>query len=562
MAAENNGPVRVWGDLSSNYRVRKNSSGDTSSSSWRNTGSVNASSYIWRPWFALISGGLDLTLRESDSAGQATAEDQYITGNAQFDLFPTSRFPFQAYFRESRDEFDNQAFDRTIATTEYGLSQRYRSQDGTGNYSAEYDHDERDVDGQDQFVSESLLLRSINRYARQTLETDIDLDTVDNTATEEQAESYSIVLDHSYGRAASFTLDSLASNARIESDFTDSSSDVDTAQVSSFMSWRPRERRDLRITGSLRAAEARVVEQDMAIQPNGESESELANANLNQGLLYSYSDNLQLNESINLASLETNGEEVSTRSLSLGGRYSSDPMRFRLGNYNWTASSTYTSLSGDTGDETSLGNQFNHSLADTYSLDSGYQLRTNLTQSLSYDYESEREDEKRLDHSYSMTWSRAAINRQSQIRFFISDSREFNQDNDFFQLANLQYTGTNRLTRYTQLSGNATLQYTNQSSAGNRSERVATNGRLQYRQNRLFQKPGLTFESELLLSERQSDTDRLIQDSDEGTQMSWENSLVYRIGRLEASADLDFVKVGSDYDYIVEFEVRRFFGDL
>ena len=210
MAAENNAPVRVWGDLSSNYRVRKNSSGDTSSSSWRNTGSVNASSYIWRPWFALISGGLDLTLRESDSTGQATTEDQYVTGNVLFDLFPTSRFPFQAYFRESRDEFDNQAFDRTIATTEYGLSQRYRSRDGTGNYSAEYEHDERDQDGQNQFVSESLLLRSINSYAQQILETDIDLDTVDNIATEEQAESYSINLYLTYGRVTDITMDSQA----------------------------------------------------------------------------------------------------------------------------------------------------------------------------------------------------------------------------------------------------------------------------------------------------------------------------------------------------------------
>ena len=562
MAAENGGPVRVWGDLSSTYRVRQTSSGDVSNTNWRNTGTVNASSYIWRPWFALINGGLSLTLEETDETGQADANDQFTTGNVQFDLFPTSRFPFRAYFRESRDEFDNQAFDQTIATTEYGLRQQYRSRDGTDNYRAEYDHDEQDRDGRDQFVSESLLLRAVNRSARQSLETDLKLDKVDDLSTDQQGESHSITLDHNYGKASSFTLDNLASSSRIESDFFDSNSEVETAQVSSFMSWHPGERRDLRITGSLRAAETRTVEQDMAIQPRGEFESETENLNLNQGLLYSYSDNLRFNESINLGSIETDGEVVSIESLSLGGLYSSDRIESRFGNYGWNAGSTYSSLSGDVEEEESLDNQFSHSLSDTYLLDNGYQLRTNLTQSLNYDYESVREDEKRIDHSYSMTWSSAAINRQNQIRFFISDSRELNQDNDYFNLINFQYTGTSRLTRYTQLSGNATLQYTNQSSEGNRSELISTNGRLRYRHSRLFQTPGLTFESELLVSERRREAERLTQDTGEGTQVSWENSLVYRVGRLETRADLDFIKVGNDYDYLIKLELKRSFGDL
>ncbi|MBT8148046.1 MAG: hypothetical protein KJN90_14405, partial [Gammaproteobacteria bacterium] len=58
LAAQDRGPVRVWGELSSAYRVRESVGGDSENTNWLNTGTISASSYVWRPWFALVNGSL------------------------------------------------------------------------------------------------------------------------------------------------------------------------------------------------------------------------------------------------------------------------------------------------------------------------------------------------------------------------------------------------------------------------------------------------------------------------------------------------------------------------
>lgn len=118
------------------------------------------------------------------------------------------------------------------------------------------------------------------------------------------------------------------------------------------------------------------------------------------------------------------------------------------------------------------------------------------------------------------------------------------------------------MSRYSQLSGNTSLQYTNQRFERKRSEQTTSNGQINYRRNRLFQVLGLSFESELQLSERQTKAERLARDPDEDTQASWENSLLYRIGRLETRIDIDVIKVGNEYDRLFKIMLKRSFGDL
>jgi hypothetical protein len=563
MAAESGDIVRIWGDLSSTYRERESGDSDATLRNLRNTGTINASSYIWRPWFALINGSLSLSLDETDTSGQETVKDEYSTGDVQFDLFPTSRFPFRAYLIESRNEIDNRSFDQIVKSTEYGFSQQYRNEDGTGNYLADYENNEQDRGGQEKFQSESLLLSASNRFALHDLDTDIKLDTVDNTITSEEASAYLLTLDHSYGQATNFTVDNLLSTSRIETDLFESGSEVDVKQLSSLLSWHLLENKDLRLTGSLRVAETETFDVRKIVQADQEFETVDSNAiNLSQGLIYEYTDNLRLSQSINLNEIETNNRTTSNTGLSLGLSYASDNVVTGLGDYAWSFSSTYSRLSGDVESQEALGNQFGHSLSNNYSTDGGYQLRTELTQSLNYDYKDEDPDNKRIDHSYSATWSSSAINNQNLIRLFISDSRELNRDNDYFQLVNLQYSGSNRLSRYSQLSGNTSLQYTNQRFERKRSEQTTSNGQINYRRNRLFQVLGLSFESELQLSERQTKAERLARDPDEDTQASWENSLLYRIGRLETRIDIDVIKVGNEYDRLFKIMLKRSFGDL
>lgn len=562
LAVEHQGAVRTWGELSSTYRVRESGASDSKNSSWLNTGTISASSYIWRPWFALVGGSLSLSVEDSDSEDQPTSTNEFATGNLNFGLFPTSRFPFNAYFIESRNQFDNDAFGRDVTTTEYGVSQLYRSLDGSHNYRAEYENNLQDDSDQNEFVSESLLLSAGNRLGRHDIDTEIKLDAVDNSITDDQADSHSITLEHGYGEATNFSIDNLLSTSAADIDLFDSSSEVDTSQLSSFLSWHPRNRKDLRLTGSLRLSEVRLSRQSANAALNEAIESETEFANLNQGLIYQYSDNLQLSESINANTVESAGEEVFTASETLSARYSPDRFNIAVGDYGWTAITTYNNLHGDVVSEQSLDNQFSHSLLNNYSVEDGYQMRTNLTQSLNYEYQSEQVDEKSIDHSYSVTWSNAATSNRNLIQFFISDSHSLNREDDYRQLFNLQYTGTNRFSRYAQLSGNITLQHSRLKFEGQLSEQTVSNGQLEFRRDRAFQVPGMLFLSLLELSKTDSEAEQLINDPDTDTLVSWENSLFYRIGRLEVELEIDFIKVDDEFDRLFKFELTRSFGDL
>lgn len=562
LAAEHQGAVRTWGELSSTYRVRESGASDNKNSSWLNTGTISASSYIWRPWFALVGGSLSLSVEDIDSEGQPTSTNEFTTGDLNFGLFPTSRFPFNAYFIESRNQLDNDAFRRDVTTTEYGVSQLYRSLDGSHNYRAEYESNLQDDSDQNEFVSESLSLSGGNRLGRHDIDTEIRLDAVDNLTTNEQADSHTITLEHGYGEATNFSIDNLLSTSAADIDLFDSSSEVDTSQLSSFLSWNPRNRKDLRLTGNLRLSESSLSRQSVNAAPNEVVESETEIANLNQGLIYQHSDNLQLSESINANTVESGGEEVFTASESLSARYSPDRLNTPMGDYGWTAITTYNNLHGDVVSEQSLDNQFSHSLLNNYSVEGGYQLRTNLTQSLNYEYQSEQADEKSIDHSYSVTWSNAAVNNQSLIRFFISDSHSLNRDDDYRQLLNLQYAGSNRISRYAQLSGNVTLQHSRLKFDGQLSEQTVSNGQLEFRKDRAFQVPGMSFLSSLELSKTDFEAEQLINDPDTDTLVSWENSLFYRIGRLEVELEIDFIKVDDEFDRLFKFELTRSFGDL
>ena len=560
LALESRGAQRVWGELSSSYRIRESGDNDTRSSNFTNTGTILGSGYIWRPWFALVNGSLSLSVEETDIEDQPDSTNEFITGDARFSLFPTSRFPFSAYLIESRNEFVSSAVRNDVTDTEYGFSQLYRSLDGKHNYRAEYENIEQGGDD-NRFVADRLSLGSVNRFGQHYIDTEIRLDTLDNTTTNEQADRESITLDHSYGSVTSLSLDNLLSASRRESDLFDSTATFDTSQLSSFLSWRPQSRGDLRVTGNLRLSEISESEQpdDMALDP---VERETLTANLNQGLIYDITNNLQLSESINANSVETDGEYATTYVESLSARYLSDRSIMAWGDYGWSVSTGYVNLHGDLESEQSLISQFSHSLFNDYSGESGYQLRTNLTQSLNYDYESERVDEKNIDHSYSVTWSNSAIENQNLIRLLLSDSRNLNRYNDNFQLINFQYTGSMRLSRYSQLGGNLTLQQSNREFQRLRTEETTRNGQLGYRNSRAFGVPGLIFLSDLQMSKRDSETERLTRGPDLDTAVSLENSLLYRIGRLEIELDLDFIKVGDKYDRLFKFELTRSFGDL
>ena len=562
MAVGQEGPHRLWGELSSTYYDTDNGSDRSDSSSWVNTGTISGSSYIWRPWFALLNGSLSLSVAETDTSGQPSTTNEFITGDGRLDLFPKSRFPFSAYYLQSRNQFDDDVFSSNVETTEYGARQAYRSWDGRHNYRAEYENNQRIAQNQNEFLSESLDFSALNRLGDQLIDTEVLLDTSDNKTTDQQIDRYGVIVDHSLGDSRDFTMENLLSTFTTENDFSDLNSEFETTQLSSYVSWRPQGRNDLRITGSLRLQESRANEATRSPGLDENIDRETASTNVSQGLIYQYSENLQFSESISANSTEIDGEQRTTANESLGARYISDRTITDFGDYVWNTSAIYNNFHGDIESQQALNSQFGHSLMKIYPRGNRYQLRTDLSQSFNYVYQSNDTDEKSVGNSYSMTWSDASIQTQNTFRLFISDTRIEDDGEKNFQLFDLQYTGVNRLNRYSQLSGNMSLQYSRDEVDRQQSEEKAVNGQLSYRRIQVLQLPGLTFFSDLQVSEVEFESDRDIRTSNSDTNVLWENTLQYKVGRLSTDLELDYVKFGDEYDRLFRLQITRSFGDL
>ena len=563
---DSSGPQRVWGDISSAYRVREIDDGRSTDRDLLNTGTINASSYVWRPWFALVYGSLSMSVDQSKFDDQSTVKDEFTTGRAQFDLFPTSRFPFMLYYTEDRSKFDDEQFDLDVSNTEYGVQQKYRSLDGKHNYRGTYKRNRQDNSADTNFKAERLLLSASNQFDKHSFNTDIDIDTVDEEVTDQQADIYSITATHSYQDSVNVSLDNLLATSKIENNFSESSSDENSHQLNSFLTWQPLARNDIRLTGSLRMTRNRIAQsQSLQGLRSDLLDNETSTANLNQGLVYEYSDNFLLSEFVNANFTQAQDDSVqSVGSESLKATYISDRMALDVGDYGWSASTAFTNQHGDAESARELNNQLSHSLANNRSVRNSYELRTNLTQALKYDFDSSEEDETRIDHAFTLTWSDSTTTNQSMISFIASDSRRTGGNQDLFQLLNLQYSGGFRFNRYSRLAGNLTLQHTNQENDGLNNKRTVTNGQLEYSRDRFFQVPNLILRSRMRLEQRLEDRESFVQDLNDESQidMSWKNSIQHKIGRLETRFSIDFLVHNDQYDRLIKFELKRSFGDL
>ncbi len=560
------GPHRVWGDISTSYRVRQMAGRDTSDSSWRNSGTLSASSYLYRPWFALISGSLSLSVDDTDIAEQPPVEDEFTTGRFQFDLFPTSRFPFSLYAIRDRSELDDTTFDQDVTTTRYGARQQYRSRDGRHHYRARYENDRQRSDELDDFEADRVHLAASNQFGRHAFSTDVEWDEVDEKVTGDRAENISLTELHTYRDSDAVSLENLVSTSQTENEFGQSFTDIDTAQLSSFLAWRPVEAGRLRLTGSLRLSETRIGEQLAATQtmPPALRQTDTATANVNQGLIYEYSDNLVLSESVNANYVENGGEIFFVGSESLRASYTADRIALGRADYGWSFSSALTNQHGDVETRQVLGNRFRHSVARAHTVNNAYQFRVNLAQALIYDFESALPDERAIDHTLNVSWSDLSSSDQSTVSMSVTDSRSIGPDEDRFRLYNLQYFGTFRIDRYSRLAGNLTLQHSERSDGELRSRRTVSNGQLDFTRDRLFGIPNLSLRSQLRLNKQQSETERFIQNlsTDPGTETAVLNALRYRIGKLETRLNLDVVEQDGETDRLLRFFLKRSFGDL
>ena len=547
-------PVQYWGNIG--YELRHETVDEKEYLLQSLTAKVNASTFIWQPWFAQVGGGLGITTSAASTAETADGKEanNFFTGNAALNLLPYSRFPFEAHFDRSDSRLNTGlgAVTSAYQTTRFGLSQRYRTAAGDTQYLASYDRNlwESADFGEDK--QDILRLEMTRRLANQIFQINGDYTRNDRPRTNESTLLNTLVARHSYTPGTTLSVESLASLTRTNHRLTQGESDFRYLQLSSFAFWRPTGE-PLTVTGSVRLF-------GMNSDSNGAAPSLVRGASANLGGVYELTRHMRLNGSINVNMTDNNDTQTVASNQSAGLTYQPDAISLGAFRYTGFASGTVTNRTDPTDSGQRLTLQLGHSLNRSMGLGSGT-LGLNVSQMASSDMDSRIPSVLRLSHSGSLTWSRAEGQTTTFLRLSASDSRAVSGAQDFFQLLNLQASRNENLSRNASWGGNLTIQAVRQSTGPMPVATYTTSSAdLSYRHQRAFGVPRLRFVSELRIY---GDTLLpLLASPEQQESRSWENRLDYSIGRVQLRLSARISEINNKQYSLLMFTLNRQFGGL
>ncbi len=594
-------PIDVSGSVGYDFRSLKDPQG-TQTIDHQLLGTLNISTFIWRPWLATtelaFTGTFDDTKYDNSSS---TAKTEILTGEMHLNVLPQSRSPFQLIFTESDSRVDNFSVDQPLVTFKdqyktrrLQLMQSYIT-DGGNRFQGIYDRNTYDSKNTGNFSSDKFGLEGDIRLPRNHIIGNANYETLTQTSdaqpetidTHKQDKAY-FNINHFWYPTSAIRVDSMVSynnstenvNLPLLSSNQLQDSTTDLAQLSSFVFYRP-EQRPLTLSGGMRIYDLKTSSSipDLSTQlnntqnitpgtgPNISNDLKNFSVSLTGGGIYQYTKNLRFDANLDMSTNKTDnsstnypGQSDTTFSTQerAGVLYQSDIIDLKHFNYQW-----FTDLSGS--NETSDGKNVHRGVltlshngqrAWTTSPDSMFSV--SLSQSLSEDYTSVMQDggnklADQLNHSVYLTWNQSAWNGTTTLRLTASDIRDLaNMDNQQ-QLANFQATRNQTINRRSSLTGDLTIQNVHQhyvGQAGASSVTTAT-GRLNFTYRELFGVSQLDYLSDLYVSRASSDATL-----DRG---EWENRLTYNVGQLYASASYRFIQISGDTFDLIYFQLSRHF---
>jgi hypothetical protein len=572
-------PVALSGSLAYEFRASR-ADRESNAQGQLVTGTLNANSYIYEPWFATVSGTLGVTAGRSRGGGEIPTSDsgitldlnssaeRFLTGKGQLNLFPRSRFPFEFHVErsDSRTELGlAPALDFT--TQNVGFSQRYRPLVGDYALSARFDRREQFGSGfrdtQDELSGDVT-----TRWKHTEASLGLSQSVARREASDERTSFQTLVGHHLYAPSNAVSINTTVNWSRTDERLVGYASDMSVFQWSTVGLWRPESTR-LSLNGSIRG----LLLRDDA----GGRTLDSVSASL--GASYEINRNARLNASGTATSTHSNGEGALLFSGSVGAGWQSDtielPGRLR---YDWYASGTAGGSRGGEASHSILNAQAGHSLSRVWSITRQSTLTLNGSQGLVAAYSrtgGEAPDEigplsRFLNHSVGATWNASGDSTSAYTRLSYSDARELGGANARFRLWNFQLSGTWSFDRNSSISGDLTAQRVEQRSGdtlhdgervlGGQNESHSTSGEIAYRHGRMFGVPRLRFTSRLKLAQdvlKQPGTLTTIPDRE--TRL-WENRLDWAIGRLDTQLVFRVSEVDARRRKSLMVRVQRSFG--
>jgi hypothetical protein len=467
-------PIRVGGKLGIEQRWSRSEDGLHSSRTLIGA-SVDAASYIWQPWFIQLRAGLGLILSkgsDQQALGPTRADDASAwTGRVALQVFPASRFPFEARADVSDSRTSGDYVGSDYRATRLGLSQSYRPLRGNDNYNLSYEQSTLSSAGRPDDTVSVLRGMLVKTFGSQTLELAGSETLNERGGRQDSSQITSLSARHNYRPRASFLVDNLATynDIRVRNDAASIDLATDITQLSTFVTWRPEQGQvlyspahPLYVTGSLRLSESEVV------SSNASGRRQAADGTV--GLSYDISRTLRAGAGVSVsrqklraASTVAEQEEATLSNQTATLTYTPDPLLIGAWRYapNVTASASGTQGTADGSRHTESG-QVGHTLARSWLGEEHGQLSLNVMQALGVTFDSALPDITRtLTNSVSLfrQFANGGMT-QSYAGLSLSDARSQGAVDSVFQIANLQYTQRKQLSRNSSWSGNVTAQAT------------------------------------------------------------------------------------------------------
>lgn len=530
------------------------------------------SSYIWQPWIAQVSGDATLFAAQArvDNDGGETSS-RNVVGGGQLALFPMSRFPFTATYRESDSRVSGELVTNAYTSRRYGLTQSYTPPQGGSNYRLSYDRS--GVTSEALGTDTAKALNASMNWSGGFHTLNVSGNTYTNTRdySGDTSSLESTYVGYSYRPASTFAVENVASYSDTEYHLVGGGLPMDLRsrylQLSSFATWRPAETSPLRVSGGARLFENRTGSNGATV------DAQTLTAHAAASYALSSNANLRGGGSVTRT---TRGSVSSVHSdQNVGADYYSDQIRLGEYSYVWNAGTTLGNQTGGESSRQTVSGQLGHRVTRNIALDVGSALGINAGQSYSAMRDSLAPTSQSLTHQGGVSWSRRASQDTSTlVSLNVSDSRTRGYAEQHFQLVNLQGSGQMQFSRYSSANANMTLQATRQTTYPAFATGATTppttytsssaGGSLSYTHARAFDVPRLSYYALLSLNQQQgrSRFEGDINAPIEQVNWSLEQRLGYAIGRLESQLSLQVAETGGRTYGLLLFRVLRRFGAL
>lgn len=572
-------PVRSGGSVG--YSMQKSSSGTASSSTSQGLfASVNASSFIYAPWFATVTGRFGITNLNSSSssaegAGESTKSSN-IVGGGEVNMFSSSRFPFRAYYDRADSRGSGSIVSNDYINTRYGMRQNYRSEDGADSGNLTFDRSEVAVsNGQKDSVT-----ALSGGYATQTGIFQHNVNGRYSLGERNGSADRVRLLGFNTSHAATID-ETLSLNGTVN--YSDSDILVSDAtsgtfssrsrylQLNGFGSWMPEfeEIEDLPLTlnGGIRY--------NSQMSSFGGASVETQNFGLNLSGLYRFSRNFTA--SANSALTTLSGGNTPSRVFTLLGsnlNYVGDPLSFGNYSYNWNVggNGNWQSGSGEVPSSYLLGLQASHSVSRVYSVAESQTVSLNVSQSINEIQSQLVGASTSLSNTFSANYGLAwGEGFSGSLSGMLSDVKTKGYNEQEYTTLGLGFVGMGQLSQQSSANLNLMLNWSDQTNSSldaygapvmANTQHMTMTGSANYNHMRFLGVRGLRYNFLFTADTRLRD-DRLYGNTNsefDRARLSMTNRVDYQVGLLNFRLSMANNDVGGKKNALLFFQVTRQIG--